>query len=75
MFELRKMISALIIHEKTGRMLHRPTICHCPRVGDEIRLSENDYYKVTSVVWVFDEPENEQTRVNIGVLPVDEQNA
>jgi len=37
-----------------------------PRVGDEIRLREGEFYTVTLVVWCFDEPDHPFTRVNIG---------
>lgn len=62
------MIKAHIIHEETGVLL-KPRIDFVPRVGDEIRLSGERYYRVTVVVWVFDEPGPDQ-RVNIGVTDI-----
>lgn len=59
-------ISAHFIHEKHG-MVYRKVIDHAPRVGDEIRISESTYYKVTMLVWVYDEPECPYQRLNIGV--------
>jgi len=38
-----------------------------PRVGDEIRIKEDEYYEVTLIVWIFDEPECPITRVNVGI--------
>lgn len=45
--------------------------CHVPRVDDEIRTGgecNEKYYRVTRVVWVYDEemPAN-YDRVNVGV--------
>jgi len=58
-----------VINMEDNRILLKP-VCACvPSVGDEIRTGGEDhekFYKVVSVVWVFDEycP---QKRVNIGV--------
>lgn len=43
---------------------------HVPRVGDEIRLSKDKFFRVIRVVWVYDEPEFPFERVNVGVLSV-----
>ena len=56
-----------IIEVESEKMLARPIMYHCPSVGDELRLSEKHYFKVTCVVWVLDENESLFTRVNIGV--------
>lgn len=68
------MLKLHIIEIATEKMLAKPTVPHCPRVGDEIRLSGPRYYKVDLVVWVFDEPENPHQRVNIGASKADASN-
>lgn len=47
-----------------GKLLVR-LLTHVPRVGDEIRMGENSYHKVTQVIWCYDE-EGAHERVNIG---------
>jgi hypothetical protein len=61
------MIYAHIIEAGTGQMLVRQRIIECPRVGDQIRLTEDRYYAVTQVVWCLDELSDQGQRVNIGV--------
>lgn len=61
------MIHAHVIEADTGRMLAAPRIIECPRVGDQIRLTEERYYAVTQVVWCLDELSDRGQRVNIGV--------
>ena len=61
-----------IIDVDTDVELTRRIVSHVPRVGDEIRLGgrENEkYYKITIVVWVYDEDSSFE-RVNIGVTRV-----
>jgi hypothetical protein len=41
-----------------------------PPVGDEIRLSREDFYKVVRAVWCFDEKDENGQRVNIEVKKV-----
>lgn len=58
------------VSEKRNRVVERQFADHVPRVGDEIRFGgpgKEKYYKVTRVVWVYDEPENPFYRVNVGV--------
>lgn len=43
---------------------------HIPRIGDTVRLDENQYAKVTEVIWCLDEVANEETRVNIRMDPL-----
>lgn len=64
-------ISAHFIHEEKG-MLARMTINHAPRVGDEIRLQGELYFKVTRLIWVYDEPEHPFQRLNIGLVDLAE---
>ena len=61
-------ILAHVINQETGAMLARPLLEHCPRVGEEIRLSSARYFTVCRVIWCLDETEP-CTRVNIGVTP------
>lgn len=42
-----------------------------PRVGDEVRMSEEKYFRVTRVVWVYDEPDAVGQRVNIALEPIE----
>lgn len=59
-----------VIHEKTGSKLAQPLRRSVPRVGDEIRLNEDSYYRVVRVIWCYDERVKDGLeRVNIGVLP------
>ena len=60
-----------IIDIDHNEIILRTVVCHCPRVGDEIRTSEYSFYEVRKVVWVYDEPENPYERVNIGVLKIE----
>lgn len=38
-----------------------------PRVGDEIRLSDDRFYSVRDVCWCFDE---DKERANVGVVKI-----
>jgi hypothetical protein len=56
-----------IIDEKTGKKLSMRTLPGVPRIGDGLRMSDEKYYKVTSVYWCFDEDHSLGFRINIGV--------
>ena len=43
---------------------------HAPRLGDEIRLGDGEYYKVTHAIWCLDEPDLPLERLNLGVAKV-----
>lgn len=60
-------ISAHFIHEERG-MLAKMAINHAPRVGDDIRMEGEIYYKVTRLIWIYDEPHQPFQRLNIGVI-------
>jgi hypothetical protein len=72
-FERIKMngnIYAHFIGEINNKQLFKRLITHVPRPNDEIRMGgegNEKYYKVTRVIWVYDEPDNPYERVNIGV--------
>lgn len=66
--ELEKILSAHFIDVKTEEMVAKMLLYFVPRVGDEIRIAGDRYYKVTDVVWCYDEPEAKFSRVNIGVI-------
>ncbi len=66
------MIVAHITHVNNG-MLTRCTLYEAPRLGDEIRLNIDEYYKVIKVVWCYDEPSAIGERVNIGVEDIDDK--
>jgi hypothetical protein len=58
-----------VIEEGTGVKLLRRLVTCVPRPGDEFRIGGpggEKYYKVTRVIWVYDEPDNPFQRVNIG---------
>ena len=60
--------------DEKNRVLSKRLACGVPRVDDEIRLGGPDgqlFYRVTKVVWVYDEPESLWDRVNVGVVAVD----
>ena len=59
--------SAHFIHEERG-MIARLYLDFAPRVGDELRFQGEKYYKVSRIVWVYDEPESRMQRVNIGLV-------
>ena len=62
--DLKQMIRLHIIETSSEKMLARHNVYHCPRVGDEIRLADKYYLRVTVVVWCYDE-DSPYTRVNV----------
>lgn len=62
-----RKVNCRFIHEKKGLLFIR-TVYHVPRVGDELRISENLYFEVTAVVWVYDEEVYPFARANIGII-------
>lgn len=62
-----KPISAHFIHEKNGLFAKR-YLTFPPSVGDELRFSGDRMFKVTLLVWVFDEEECPFPRLNIGII-------
>lgn len=71
MLDLGAKVSCRFIHVEKG-LLFRNTLHHVPRVGDEVRFAENVYYKVLTVVWVYDEDESPYERANIGITEAEE---
>lgn len=61
-----KTIQAHFIHEQRG-MFSQFRIEHAPSVGDELRFSGERYFRVTRLVWVYDENGPCQ-RLNIGMV-------
>lgn len=60
----------IIEDDQRSTLLDKRRAFSVPRAGDEIRMGGPDnerYYKVTRVVWVYDEPECPFERVNVGV--------
>lgn len=72
MGELAKIIKAHFIHPEDG-MVCKTQIHFAPRVGDELRFSDDCFYKVVRLVWIFDEPEAHFTRLNIEVGDIEAQ--
>lgn len=69
--ELSRTIKAHFIHEDRG-ILYKRQIEFAPAVGDELRFDGDRYFVVTRKVWVYDEPEAEFSRLNIGMLDAEQ---
>lgn len=72
----RDIIYAHFIDEQTGNTVFRQLISFIPRRKDEVRVGgegKEKYYKVTRVIWVYDEPDCPYMRVNIGIIGIKEQ--
>ena len=41
---------------------------HVPRVGDEVRFNEDEYFTVKRLVWPMDEEDNRHERCNIEIV-------
>lgn len=63
---LEKSIKAHFVHEKNG-LLYKRVIKFAPSVGDELRFANDQFFAVTRLVWVYDEPEAQFSRLNIGI--------
>ena len=58
----------ILIHFLQGRkLITKKLTSYVPRVGDEIRLSKERFYKVTYAVWAYDEDESSFERVNLEI--------
>lgn len=66
MSALSKTIAAHFIHSTRG-VLYKPLVEFAPRVGDELRFAGDKYFRVVRLVWVYDEPEAQFTRLNIQI--------
>ena len=58
-----------VIEEGTGKQLLRRLVSSVQWPGDEFRIGgpgHERYYRVTRVIWVFDEPDSPYERANIG---------
>lgn len=69
MFKVR----AFLMTEPQPKLVIDWRMPHLPRVGDTVRLSGEQYAKVTEVVWCLDEESNEGQRVNLRLEPIREQ--
>lgn len=69
MNELNKIIKAHFILGNT--LLVEKQIHHAPRVGDELRFHNNNFFIVEHLVWVYDEGDQPMSRLNIGIVKVD----
>lgn len=67
--EMKNKILAHLINIVSGKLIAQKTIFYVPRVGDEIRLSEKEFYLVVKVVWCYDE-DSVFSRVNIGIKKI-----
>jgi hypothetical protein len=68
--EKLKEILIHFIAGKNGELIATRQAINVPRVGDQVRLPGNKFYKVDMVVWVYDEPESLYHRVNIGLKKI-----
>ncbi len=66
---LSRTIKAHFIHEDRG-VISKRQIEFAPAVGDELRFEGDRFYVVTRKVWIYDEPEAQFSRLNIGVQDV-----
>jgi hypothetical protein len=69
MIDEKQMIQA---HVYIGNKLTlKPMLRHAPRLGDELRLNDDTYVEVVTVVWCLDEPRVPYTRINIGTVNIE----
>lgn len=66
---MKNEVQIHFIHPERG-LISRRVMRFVPQIGDEIRLSETDYYRVTCRVWAMDEPVCPFERVNLGIVEV-----
>ena len=52
-----------------GACLYKENVSNVPRVGDELRFQRDKFFRVTRVIWVYDESDNwwDGARANIGM--------
>ena len=50
-----------------NKIRFKKAMCHVPGVGDEIRLSDEEFYTVKRIVWCYDEPEQLYGRANVEI--------
>ena len=57
------------IIEGADEVFLRENVAHVPRVGDELRFEGDKFFRVTRVIWVYDEGSNwwDCARANIGM--------
>ena len=55
---------------ESGGLFARLRLHHAPRVGDELRFSNERYYRVTRLVWAYDEDDEPGQRLNVGMEEV-----
>lgn len=66
MSDLIHNIKAHFIHAERG-VLYRHLIAFAPRAGDELRFAGEKYFTVVRLIWVYDEPEAQFSRLNIEI--------
>lgn len=64
---LAKTIKAHFIHGERG-VLYKLQIEFAPSVGDELRFYGDKFYKVVRLVFIYDEPEAQFSRLNIEII-------
>ena len=65
--QIRDKILIRLLDGDSLKIVTKSIQCFAPRVGDEIRLSREVYYKVKRLIWCYDEPEAVFARLNIEV--------
>lgn len=64
-------VKGFLVHKVSGYDVvgHTPIIDwrmeHIPRIGETIRIKEDEFYVVTNIVWCLDETSFHGQRVNI----------
>ena len=61
-----RTISAHFIHAEKG-LLYRLLLAFAPRVGDELRFAGDKFFTVERLLWVYDEPASQFSRLNIEI--------
>lgn len=60
------------IEESTGRMIFRAMVPNIPKVGEECRFKQDEFWEVVCVVHCYDEKPSTLPRVNIGIKKIQE---
>jgi hypothetical protein len=50
-----------------NELIYKQMVNHVPRIGDEIRFTDEKVYTVTRIVWAYDEPNVPCGRANVGL--------
>ena len=62
------MVKIHVFQHASNKIVTKRLVHNVPRIGDEIRIAENTFYKVVTVIWCMDENDATYERANIGVV-------